>query len=304
MKKTTLLNTFILLIFFSNIQAQSTADYDISLTTIWTTAQHSSVPGNAHWSDLIGATHNTEDEFLSIGANATLGIKNVAEFGSNSAFTNEINAAISGGQADKKLQQGFPFAAQVTAAFSSVMVSEDFPYVTLVSMVAPSPDWFIAVNSENLRSGNPSINNGWKETYTIDVFAYDAGTDNGTNYGSSNSPNSPVGISMVNGFPINGNKMGTITFTYKSSTLSIEDQNTLETVKIFPNPSQGNITINNAISIETIEIYNILGNLVKSVNTENTQKIELDLNELSQGMYLVRLKDVSGKTKTQKLILE
>lgn len=304
MKKTTLLFTLIILSFFSSIQAQSTADYDISLTTIWTTAQHSSVPGSAHWSDLIGATHNTANEFVSLGANATLGIKNVAEFGSNSAFTNEINTAISGGQADQKLQQGFPFAAQVTAAFNDVAVSEDFPYVTLVSMVAPSPDWFIAVNSENLRSGNPSINNGWKNTYTIDVFAYDAGTDSGTNYTSSNNPNSAVGVSMVSGFPINGNKMGTITFTYKSSTLSVEEVNALGTIKIFPNPSQGNVTISNALSIETVEIYNILGSLVKSVKVENTPKIELDLNDLSQGMYLVKLKDISGNTKTQKLILE
>lgn len=283
--------------------SQSVATYDISLTTIWTIDQHTSIPGNAHWSDLIGATHNTIDEFVSIGTNASLGIKNVAEFGSNSAITNEINAAISGGQADKKLQKGFPLGAQETASFSNLFINEDFPYVTLVSMVAPSPDWFIAVNSENLRSGNMAVNNGWKDTYTLDVFAYDAGTDNGTNYTSSDNPNSPISVSMANGFPINGNKMGTITFTYNSSTLSIQE-NSIEKIKIAPNPTKGNFTISNALNIETVEIYNILGNLVKQKEIRNQNKIEFNLSELSIGMYLVRMKSINGNTKTQKLILE
>ena len=46
-----------------SVFAQSVANYDVSITTIWNTTDHTSVPGNAHWSDLIGATHNTENEY-------------------------------------------------------------------------------------------------------------------------------------------------------------------------------------------------------------------------------------------------
>ena len=88
-----------------------TANYDISVTTIWNTTDHTSVPGNAHWSNLIGATHNTANEFVSLGTNATLGIKDIAERGDNDEFIIEVNAAISANKADQLLQDGFsPFA--------------------------------------------------------------------------------------------------------------------------------------------------------------------------------------------------
>jgi len=88
-------------------------------------------------------------------------------------------------------------------------------------MVAPSPDCFIAVNNLDLKFGNPSINNGWKDIFTMDIFAYDSGTDSGTNYTSANMVTVPrISIAKVSRFPINKNKMATITFTYNSSTLN------------------------------------------------------------------------------------
>ena len=235
---------------FLSAEAQSTANYDISVTTIWNSTDHTSVPGSAHWSNLIGATHNTVDEFVSLGTNATIGIKDVAERGDNTEFTNEINAAISSGDAGQLFQDGFsPFAGNNSmAGFMNITVNENFPLITLVSMVAPSPDWFIAVNSLSLRSGNPGVNNGWKDTFTMDVFAYDAGTDDGTEYTSGDSPNTPVPVSMISGYPINGNRMATITFTFNSSTLSTDEFTTLNDMQIYPNPSSGKISINNVRS--------------------------------------------------------
>ncbi|WP_262910762.1 hypothetical protein [Wocania arenilitoris] len=52
----------------------------------------------------------------------------------------------------------------------NIQVSSDYPFVSLASMIAPSPDWFIAINSKNLRSGNNAINNGWRTSFTVDVF--------------------------------------------------------------------------------------------------------------------------------------
>ena len=91
--------------------SQSTAIYDISVTTIWNTAQHTSIPGNAHWSDLIGATHNAANQFMEVNQLASLGIKDVAERGVNTAITNEINAAIANNLANQLLQDNFsPYA--------------------------------------------------------------------------------------------------------------------------------------------------------------------------------------------------
>lgn len=293
------------LLFTSGCFSQSTATYDISLTTTWNASEHSSVPGNAHWSDLIGATHNTANEFVELGQLATLGIKNVAESGSNSAFTSEINSAITAGNADQLLQDGFsPFAAISSAGFTDVVISEDFPLITLVSMVAPSPDWFIAINSLNLRN---DTNTDWKDTFTLDVFAYDSGTDSGTDYTSGNQVTNPAEpVSHITGFPINGNKMATITFTLKN-VLSVDETNDVESVSIYPNPSNGVISISNIISLETLEIYNINGSLVKQINLENNydiNTIDLDLNDLNTGIYLTKFTDNNGVSKTHKLIIE
>jgi len=110
MVKTTLKNFILSLAVLSatlSLAQESTANYDISLTTIWNSADHTSVPGNAHWSPLVGATHSTANEFVSLGTLATTGIKDVAETGNNTVIKNEINAAISGNQADQLLENGF-----------------------------------------------------------------------------------------------------------------------------------------------------------------------------------------------------
>ena len=280
------------LLFSIQIQAQSIAIYDISVTTIWNSTDHTSVPGSAHWSNLIGATHSTADEFVSLGTNATLGIKDVAERGDNTEITNEINAAISSGDADQLLQDGFsPFAGNNSmAGYMNITVSESFPLITLVSMVAPSPDWFIAVNSLSLRSGNPAVNNGWKDTFTMDVFAYDAGTDDGTDYTSGDSPNAPVPVSMITGFPINGNKMATITFTFVSSALSTDEFTSLNDVKIYPNPSttdELNILVKDYDNLD-YSIVTILGQEVqKGVVSSN----QINVSRLSTGTYFLQLND-------------
>jgi len=291
---------------------QSTANYDISITTIWNVTNHSSLPNNAHWSPLSGATHKNPNDILEFGAIAptTNGIKDIAETGNTTNFSDEIDAIIAAGNADQYLQQGFaPFAGNNSVStLNDVTVSEDFPLITLVSMVAPSPDWFVAVNNLDLRSGNNAVNNGWKDTFTLDVFAYDSGTDSGINYTTGDMPTEPrEPISMVSGFPINGNRMGTITFTYKSSTLSTQNINSIENLKIFPNPSNGHITISNINNIElkTIEVYSVLGKLVKQVQlTQNSSKINLDLSKFNNGIYLVKLLSNNGVSKIEKLLIQ
>jgi len=296
------------LVAISMAWSQSEANYDISLTTIWNSTDHTSVPGNAHWSPLIGATHNTANEFVEIGALATTGIKDIAEGGVNTAFTSEINTAIAASRADQLLQDGFsPFAGNNSVGeFTSVTISEDFPLITLVSMVAPSPDWFIAINSLDMRSGNPAINNGWKETFTMDVFAYDSGTDDGINYTSGNATSNPfVPVFMVAGAPINGNRMATITFTYNSSTLGIDDIESIKRVKVFPNPATDVLTITNTFnSVDSAELYNVLGKRVYIKTAITNTDLKMNVQKLQRGIYILKLKNKNGDTASRKVIIE
>ncbi|MFG6687694.1 spondin domain-containing protein [Mariniflexile sp. HNIBRBA6329] len=300
----------VLLSFSFSSPSQSTATYNISLTTIWNETDHTSIPGNAHWSALVGATHNTENEFFELGVVSpnTDGIKDVAELGNNTNFMSEVNTAISNSKADQWINAGGIGSAIGTFTINNLQVSENFPLITLVSMVAPSPDWFIGVNSINLRSGNNSINNGWKDTFTLDVFAYDAGTDDGTDYASANAVSNPrVGVFKITNAPINGNKMGTITFTYNSSTLSTLSNNPIDNIKIYPNPAKEQVTVSNLqnINLKSIHIYNVLGHLVKDMSSnQNSPSIEINLTGLNKGMYLLKLNSIDGRNKTIKFIVK
>ncbi|GAA4235896.1 hypothetical protein GCM10022291_18900 [Postechiella marina] len=292
----------------SKLFSQSIANYNISVTTIWNSENHTSVPAGAHWSPLVGATHKNINDIVNLSKPSPLtnGLKDVAERGINTNFNNEINTVIASGNADKYLIENFSSGAIATATMHNVMVSEDFPLVTLISMVAPSPDWFIAVTNENLRSGLLTLN-GWKDTYTIDVFAYDAGTDNGTNYNASNSANTPrTNIFKINNAPINGNKMATLTFTYNASTLSNREPNAIAGVKISPNPTNSIITLSNIqnINLKNIEIYSTIGNMVKQISTLKSLKtIKIDVSNLNKGIYLVKLNLENGSFKTQKIAI-
>ena len=309
MKNFPFILTFVL-IFSQLMKGQSIATYDFSLTTIWNSTDHTSVPPGAHWSALVGATHSIENEFVVIGAVApnTDGIKDIAELGNSNNFRNEVNTAIALTKANQWINAGGLGNPVGTFIYNDLEVNENFPLITLVSMVAPSPDWFIAVNSVNLRTDNTAINNGWKDTFTLDVFAYDSGTDDGTDYGSANIVSNPrVPIFKLTTAPINGNRMGTITFTFKSSTLGVSNVNPLENIKLYPNPSKGIFTISNLrnIDIKSIEIYNILGRLVKELRHLNNDKnIQVNMTNLNQGIYLLKLNTIDGISFKHKLIVK
>lgn len=302
MKKTTLLLLSLCFIAVT-MHSQSTATYTVTFTSIWNATDHTSVPGSAHWSRLVGATHNTTNQFLQLGANATTGIKNVAEFGSNTVFNNEVNTAIANSLADQYINGPSLGTATGDMTISNLQVSEDFPLLTLISMIAPSPDWVVAINSYNLFDGG-----NWVTSATIDMFAYDAGTDSGSDYGSGNVVTSPFQpISMINGAPINGNKMGTLTITLES-VLSVPTVDLFKNVKVYPNPSSGNVIVNNpnSVALERIEVYNVLGSRVKTFTKDlgANKNVNLDLNALRKGMYILKLISEDQKTKTQRLVLQ
>jgi len=65
---------------------------------------------------------------------------------------------------------------------------------------------------------------------------------------------------------------------------------TYENIEIYPNPTNGILNINFASAqIREIEIVNLTGQIVKQANI-NSDKIELDLSELAEGTYFVRVK--------------
>ncbi|WP_456439915.1 T9SS type A sorting domain-containing protein [Psychroserpens sp.] len=303
---------FIGVIQIGTVFSQTTASYDITFLSVWeneivdpvfgngTTA----IPGNAHWSNLVGATHNSNYTLVEMGALASTGVKNIAEAGNNDALMAEVlNEVNTTGNADQWLQEPFsPFAAISSATLSGIVVSSDFPLLSLVSMIAPSPDWMIAINSVNLRNGNT-----WVNEIEIELFPYDAGTDSGSLYTSLDQPTlpnpEPISV-LINQAPFNAKPIGTITISL-DEVLSIDNQD-LTKVLMSPNPSNGLIKIStsNANILKKASVFDVLGKQVATISNKNLDvSLNLNLTALNRGVYLVRLELEDGSQSTKRLVL-
>ena len=87
--------------------------------------------------------------------------------------------------------------------------------------------------------------------------------------------------------------------------LSIETQDILNhsSVKIFPNPSNGLITFQSTDNISNIYIFDQLGEAVYKEACVNYSKKELDLTNLSNGMYFYKIISDSNIISNGKLII-
>ena len=155
----------------------------------WTTsATAAGVPvlSGAHFSPLIGAVHNGRVTFWSSGGTASAGIESMAELGGTSALKSEINA---NPNALAVVEQSIASGGTATATVE-VAVTAAHPLVTLVTMVAPRLDWFVGVSGLSLLDAQGE----WLLQYQVDLFPYDAGTEEGTKLSLSNSATSPQGM--------------------------------------------------------------------------------------------------------------
>ncbi|MEZ4795994.1 MAG: spondin domain-containing protein [Flavobacteriaceae bacterium] len=287
---------------------QSIATYTITFTGNWNDTDHSDngmipLPSNDHWSSLVGATHNSNVTFWQPGQMATLGIEDVAERGDNDEFFSEVNAAISDGNANQWLQQSFnPNHAMGTSTLMNISVSEDFPLLTLVTMIAPSPDWFAGIHGVSLRNGG-----SWETNLSIDLFPYDAGTEDGTIYDTNNPATTPQEniSSLINVPPFNDKKVATMTITLES-VLNVPNSDFKSGITLSPNPTSSSISIQNKTSepIDNLKFYDVIGKLVKSVNVNSTHtKTQLNLEDLNSGIYLVKVTSTKGNSSLKKLVI-
>ena len=68
-----------------------------------------------------------------------------------------------------------------------VTLSQDHPRLTLVSMLAPSPDWFVGVSGLQLYDSG-----AWTLSETVQLYPLDAGTDSGPDFTSGDADQDPA----------------------------------------------------------------------------------------------------------------
>jgi hypothetical protein len=193
--------------------APATARYRVVFDSTWSAETHpTDFPSTAHYSGLIGGTHGSSVTFWAEGTPASEGIRQMSERGRKSPLDAEVQQAIAAGLAERLLS-GPDLDVTPGSASIEFDVSQGFPLVTLVTMIAPSPDWFVGVSGLALFE-----NSQWRDQVRVDLAGFDAGTDSGATYRSSDLETIPRGlISKLSGYPVESTggvrPFGTFTFT-------------------------------------------------------------------------------------------
>lgn len=75
-----------------------------------------------------------------------------------------------------------------------------------------------------------------------------------------------------------------------SSTLSVDEFNqTEDTITLFPNPTNGEVSINSGSTITKLEVFDISGRTVIKQNNLNIQSTKFDITHLNPAIYLVKV---------------
>jgi uncharacterized repeat protein (TIGR02543 family) len=81
------------------------------------------------------------------------------------------------------------------------------------------------------------------------------------------------------------------------STLGIDDVDRIQGLKMYPNPTKGNVIFDLQESIKKIELYNLQGQVIKKFTTR-----KIDISNISNGIYMVKIISKSGKLAIKKIV--
>jgi hypothetical protein len=183
--------------------------YRVTFEATWSAGTHANFPAGAHFSNVIGASHAAGGLLFRPGQAASLGIKDMAERGNNIGLRSEIAALQRSGAAFRMLEASYIYSpGSVT---DTIRLDAAHPRLSLVTMIAPSPDWFVALEDESLLDASGQ----WVAQRRVPARSYDAGTDSGPTFTAPDQPTLPAGavvpllLSPATGTAPDGPPLGT-----------------------------------------------------------------------------------------------
>lgn len=166
------------------------AKYELVFEGLWSRYTHpDDFPENywsAHFSDIIGASHSTEFRMWNHDSFATEGVKELAEVGSTKKLESELKQVSSKTRTIIKARElRYPTLNSKTSAV--FRTDRQHHLVSILSKLAPSPDWIVGVSGLELCQADCS----WAAQRIVNLYLWDAGTDSGTSFTSPDIPTRP-----------------------------------------------------------------------------------------------------------------
>lgn len=192
-------------------------EYKITFTRTWSAATHpfefpKEGVTSGHFSGWIGASHNANYTLFREAGMATMGLEMLAEEGKHNPLDQEIKAAMAAGNTGMLVETN-PLLDVSSMVESKIMVSDKFPMVSLVAMIAPSPCWFAGANDISLKDGD-----SWVGEKMVTVYAWNAGTDDGATYMAADAeanPKKPIKMADTQHFMKDGMRVPVATIMFK-----------------------------------------------------------------------------------------
>ena len=156
------------------------ATYELTFTSLWNAGDHGEMPTGAHFSSLVISVHTEDYALFPIDELTGPALEPVAELGVTTQIEAKLKSEASKGTVENYLigeNQSVP--ATPVKKYTVKVFSTKASLLSLVSMIAPSPDWVVGVDSLELLNEE---GNFIEDTGDIDLFAYDAGTEEGDSF--------------------------------------------------------------------------------------------------------------------------
>ncbi|MCI0660115.1 MAG: spondin domain-containing protein [Acidobacteria bacterium] len=198
-----------------DVQAETpqSVNYQVSFERTWSSETHpEDFPLLAHFSPVIGVTHDARYSPFRVGSTATSGIESLCEEGKHQPLDGEIRSAVEGGIAGMIIETADPIRDAPGQATANIEVDAEHPLVSIGAMVAPSPDWCAVAADVSLFEGGQ-----WVDKKTVLLYTWDVGTDAGSSYRAFDSemdPRATIQLSDAPYFVNDGGRVpvGQVTF--------------------------------------------------------------------------------------------
>ena len=193
----------------SSLSAETNdATYFCALNNKWSGETHpvlyDGIESTAHWSSPVLVTHAPSYQLWADGELASPGVERVAEMGATDTIRNEIlSAQTSGLVGDWDIGMDQFNDLDRSQTFGELLLTPDFPFLSSITMMAPSSDWFTGIPGF---SPIDKIDGVWYEFFEVATYPWDAGTETGNAYSLNNGaedPHKPISQLTVDTVPEN-----------------------------------------------------------------------------------------------------
>lgn len=137
------------------------------------------------YSPLTATGHSNRVSILTVRGFASKAIEAIAETGDNSMLVETLTSLQDNDQGVKSYSASTGPTLPGKFTTLTIKVNCEHPFISAVSMIAPSPDWIVQVNNYNTFN---SRYGGFVPFASGALIAYDAGTDDGSDFTDPSDP--------------------------------------------------------------------------------------------------------------------